>query len=113
MTNGTYAKTLKQPGFRAFFWTQFLGAFNDNFYKMVVSLVALNLIAGDADHFYVDLIALLFILPSMLFSGYAGYMADVYSKRAALYQEDFPCSPQKHSDIFRTDEKNERDITHL
>src|SRR5262249_60483272 len=84
MTNGTYAKTLKQPGFRAFFWTQLLGAFNDNFYKMVVSLVALNLIAGEADHFYVDLITLLFILPSVLFSGYAGHMADVYSKRAVL-----------------------------
>ena len=55
MTNGTYTNTLKQPGFHAFFWTQFLGAFNDNFYKMVVSLVALNLIAGDADHFYVDI----------------------------------------------------------
>ena len=84
MTNGTYAKTFKQPGFRAFFWTQFLGAFNDNFYKMVVSLVALNLIAGDADHFYIDLITLLFILPSVLFSGYAGHMADVHSKRAVL-----------------------------
>src|ERR1041385_8474024 len=68
----------------AFFWTQFLGAFNDNFYKMAVSLVALNAVVSGAGSFYVDLIALLFILPSALFSGYAGQLADVYSKRAVL-----------------------------
>src|SRR5262249_39763020 len=79
---GKYTDTLKQPGFSAFFWTQFLGAFNDNFYKMVVSLVALNVAAGGG--FYVDLIALLFILPSALFSGYGGHLADVSSKRSVL-----------------------------
>ena len=82
MPAGHYIDTLKRPGFSAFFWTQFLGAFNDNFYKMVVSLVALNAIAGGG--FYVDLIAFLFILPSALFSGYAGHLADVCSKRAVL-----------------------------
>ena len=84
MTNGTYSKTFKQPGFAAFFWTQFLGAFNDNFYKMAVSLVALNAVTSGIGNFYVDLIALLFILPSALFSGYAGHMADIYSKRSVL-----------------------------
>ncbi|MBM4260941.1 MAG: MFS transporter [Deltaproteobacteria bacterium] len=84
MAEGHYSQTLKQPGFFAFFCTQFLGAFNDNFYKMVVSLVALNAVANGAGNYYVDLIAFLFILPSALFSGYAGHLADVYSKKKVL-----------------------------
>ncbi|HEX2227606.1 MAG TPA: MFS transporter, partial [Candidatus Binatia bacterium] len=84
MTNGRYIGTLKQAGFFAFFCTQFLGAFNDNFYKIVVSLVALNAATPQSDSLYVDLIAFLFILPSALFSGYAGHLADVYSKRSIL-----------------------------
>ena len=83
MTTGTYSETLKQPGFLSFFWTQFLGAFNDNFLKIIVSFVALNLAVKGADS-YVELIAFLFILPSALFSGYAGHLADVYSKRTIL-----------------------------
>jgi len=83
MDNGNYGNTLKQPGFFAFFCTQFLGAFNDNFLKIVVSFVALDLaISGSSN--YVELIAFLFILPSALFSGYAGHLADVYSKRTIL-----------------------------
>jgi len=84
MTDGKYIDTLKQAGFFAFFCTQFLGAFNDNFYKMVVSLVALNAATPQSGSLYVDLIAFLFILPSALFSGYAGHLADVYSKRSIL-----------------------------
>ena len=83
MTNGNYSDTLKQPGFFAFFCTQFLGAFNDNFLKIVVSFVALDLATSGSSN-YVELIAFLFILPSALFSGYAGHLADVYSKRTIL-----------------------------
>ena len=83
MSNGRYIDTLKQPGFFAFFWTQFLGAFNDNFLKIVVSFVALDL-AVHGGPGYVEIIAFLFILPSALFSGYAGHMADMYSKRTIL-----------------------------
>ena len=83
MNNGSYPETLKQPGFFPFFCTQFLGAFNDNLLKVVVSFIALNLALGTGDN-YVELIAFLFILPSALFSGYAGHLADVYSKRTIL-----------------------------
>jgi acyl-[acyl-carrier-protein]-phospholipid O-acyltransferase/long-chain-fatty-acid--[acyl-carrier-protein] ligase len=83
MATGNYAETLKQPGFFSFFSTQFLGAFNDNFLKMVVSFVALDLATAHSDG-YVELIAFLFILPSALFSGYAGHLADVFSKRSIL-----------------------------
>ena len=83
MDTGNYRDTLRQPGFFPFFCTQFLGAFNDNFLKIVVSFVALSL-AGRGGDFYVELIAILFILPSALCSGYAGHLADVYSKRTIL-----------------------------
>jgi len=83
MNNGNYTDTLKQPGFSPFFCTQLLGAFNDNFLKIVVSFVALSL-AGRGGDYYVELITILFILPSALFSGYAGHLADVSSKRSVL-----------------------------
>jgi acyl-[acyl-carrier-protein]-phospholipid O-acyltransferase/long-chain-fatty-acid--[acyl-carrier-protein] ligase len=56
---------------------------------MVVSLVALNAVANAAANYYVDLIAFLFILPSALFSGYAGHMADVYSKKKFCCRQGF------------------------
>jgi len=85
MAAGSYTDILKQRGFFCFFWTQFLGAFNDNFYKIIITLVALDLpaAAGGGKH-YIPLIGGLFILPFLLFSGYAGYLADVRSKRTVL-----------------------------
>ena len=84
MAEGKYIDLLRNRGFFCFFWTQFLGAFNDNFYKMVVSLVAYKAVAGTPRGYYVEMIAFLFILPAALFSGYAGHLADVYSKRSVL-----------------------------
>lgn len=80
-----YLSLFKKKGFQPFLWTQFLGAFNDNLYKIVLSLVAVNLSAdpGVASR-YLSLIGALFILPFFLFSGYAGHLADVYSKRRVL-----------------------------
>jgi acyl-[acyl-carrier-protein]-phospholipid O-acyltransferase / long-chain-fatty-acid--[acyl-carrier-protein] ligase len=83
MATGKYIDILKDRGFFCFFWTQFLGAFNDNFYKIIVTLVALDIPASGGTQ-YIPLIGGLFILPFLLFSGYAGYLADVYSKRDVL-----------------------------
>ena len=83
MAAGKYIDILKDRGFFCFFWTQFLGAFNDNFYKIIVTLVALDIPSGGGIQ-YIPLIGGLFILPFLLLSGYAGYLADVYSKRAVL-----------------------------
>ena len=69
MVNGRYIDTLRQPGFLGFFCTQFLGAFNDNFLKIVVSFVALDVVVRGGDS-YVELIAFLFILPSAVVSGW-------------------------------------------
>src|SRR6266542_6245202 len=83
MAAGKYIDILKDRGFFCFFWTQFLGAFNDNFYKIIITLVALDIPAGGGIQ-YIPLIGGLFIIPFLLFSGYAGYLADVYSKRTIL-----------------------------
>ena len=85
MPTGKYIDILKDRGFFCFFCTQFLGAFNDNFYKIIVTLVALDIpAAAGGGNQYIPLIGGLFILPFFLFSGYAGYLADVYSKRNIL-----------------------------
>ena len=62
---------------------QFLGSFNDNFFKMVVSLFAVSA-TGETGGGALSLIGAIFILPFLLFSGYAGHVADVYSKRSVL-----------------------------
>jgi len=85
MTAGTYRTTLARPGIQPFLWTQFLGAFNDNLFKIVVSLLAVRLATTSADASYqLSLVGAIFILPFVLFSGYAGQLADVYSKRTVL-----------------------------
>ena len=39
---GTYRDTLAIPGIRPFLWTQFLGAFNDNVCKIVVTFLTIQ-----------------------------------------------------------------------
>jgi acyl-[acyl-carrier-protein]-phospholipid O-acyltransferase/long-chain-fatty-acid--[acyl-carrier-protein] ligase len=85
MATGNYTDILKNRGFFCFFWTQFLGAFNDNFYKIIVTLIALDMpVAAGGGKQYIPVIGGLFILPFLLFSGYSGYLADVHSKRSVL-----------------------------
>lgn len=79
--SGTYRETLRHRGLQAFLWTQFLGAFNDNVFKIVVSFLAMEAM-GQVDG--VAAVGAIFILPFLLFSGYAGHLADVYSKRNVL-----------------------------
>jgi acyl-[acyl-carrier-protein]-phospholipid O-acyltransferase/long-chain-fatty-acid--[acyl-carrier-protein] ligase len=85
MPAGSYKDTLRYPGLSAFLWTQFLGALNDNVFRMIVSLLAVDVgfSRGGASG-QLSLVAAVYILPFFLFSGYAGRMADVHSKRAVL-----------------------------
>ena len=80
----SYRDTLQQPGFQPFLWTQFLGAVNDNLFKIVVTLLAVGGAAATTEGRAVALVNALFILPFLLFSGYAGQLADGYSKRTIL-----------------------------
>ncbi len=73
----------KHRRFSAMFFTQFLGAFNDNVFKQALILV-LTYTAAAKLNMQVSLLnnlaALLFILPYFLFSALAGQIADKYEK---------------------------------
>jgi 1-acyl-sn-glycerol-3-phosphate acyltransferase len=69
--------------FWPFFWTQFLGAFNDNFFKnALVILITFRAadVAGLNTEQMVALCGGVFILPFFLFSATAGQLADKYPK---------------------------------
>jgi acyl-[acyl-carrier-protein]-phospholipid O-acyltransferase/long-chain-fatty-acid--[acyl-carrier-protein] ligase len=85
MAHTGFKGLLKSGGFQAFLWTQFLGAFNDNAYRLIVSLRAVHII-GSADQSgkYLALAGAIFVLPSLLFAGYSGHLADAISKRTVL-----------------------------
>jgi acyl-[acyl-carrier-protein]-phospholipid O-acyltransferase / long-chain-fatty-acid--[acyl-carrier-protein] ligase len=85
MTSGGFRSLLKDRGFNAFLWTQFLGAFNDNVYKIAVSMRAVHVAASsESSSLYLALVGAVFVVPFLLFSGYAGHLADAVSKRSVL-----------------------------
>ena len=69
--------------FAAFFWTQFMGAFNDNFFKnsliVLVTFRGVQLL-GLAPESLVAVAGGLFILPFFLFSPLAGQLSDKFEK---------------------------------
>jgi 1-acyl-sn-glycerol-3-phosphate acyltransferase len=74
---------LTQKRFAPFFWTQFLGAGNDNIFKFAFTVLATYHAAdwGNLDPKIAGpLIGGLFILPFVLFSATAGQLADKYDK---------------------------------
>lgn len=84
MSLSEHKGTIKSFGFQSFLWTQFLSAFNDNIFRIVLSMVAVNMGTVQDSGKYVSIAGAIFILPFLLFSGYAGYLADVYNKRSVL-----------------------------
>jgi MFS family permease len=66
------------------FWglaiTQFLGAFNDNLYKQLILLMAIPAIGGDISEDSQGWATAVFSLPFVVFSGFAGYLSDKFSK---------------------------------
>lgn len=83
MATGKYLETLKRSGLSFFLTTQFLGAFNDSAFKIIVSLIAVDLAGGEGSG-TLPLVGAIYIVPFLIFSGYAGYLADVFSKRNVL-----------------------------
>jgi acyl-[acyl-carrier-protein]-phospholipid O-acyltransferase/long-chain-fatty-acid--[acyl-carrier-protein] ligase len=85
MAASSYKELLKSVGFQSFLWTQFLGAYNDNVYRILVSLLAVEIGArtGKGSE-YLSLGGVIFIVPFLLFSGYSGHLADVFNKRRVL-----------------------------
>src|SRR6266481_7471367 len=80
-----FRQLLANQGFQSFLWTQFLGAFNDNVYKIIVSMRAVHVAAASGSGSeYLSLAGVVFVLPFLLFSGYSGHLADAISKRTVL-----------------------------
>src|SRR5215471_2734196 len=79
MAHSGFGNVLRQRGFSAFLSTQFLGAFNDSVYQTIVALHV-----GASNPAYVPMVPAVFTAPSLLFSGYAGHLADTISKRSVL-----------------------------
>ncbi len=77
---------LSDRSFTGMLSTQFLGAFNDNFYKQLMLLLAIPMVAAGAaaaDGPSADTqgwATFVFSLPFVLFSGFAGWLSDRFSK---------------------------------
>ncbi len=73
---------MRERRFAGLFYTQFLGAFNDNLFKSALSLIFVysGLIAAENTNLFINAAAGLFILPFFLFSATAGQLADKYEK---------------------------------
>ena len=78
---------LRQRRFAPFFWTQFLGAANDNVFKNAfvvwVTFEAASRLTVDPG-MVVNLIGAVFILPFLLFSATSGQLADKYEKSGMM-----------------------------
>src|SRR5476649_1221925 len=77
---------LRQRRFAPFFWTQFLGAGNDNLFKFAFTvLVTYQLEVTWLPPAQAGLvIGALFILPFLLFSATSGQLADKYDKTVLI-----------------------------
>src|SRR5579871_2151191 len=85
MPAGKYRVLLKSLGFQSFLWTQFASALNDNIYETVIALIAADFaLSSGGGAGRLSATNALFMLPFFLFSGYAGHVADAYSKRTVL-----------------------------
>ena len=109
----------RDASFWGMVWTQFLGAFNDNLFKQLMLLLAIPVaVVAVADHDGAKQVAeagaeldneqvvpdvekpdkkgdgqalatIVFSLPFVLFSGFAGYLSDRYSKRTIINLSKF------------------------
>ncbi len=81
--HGSQFALLRQRRFAPFFWTQFLGAMNDNVFKIgFTSLVTYQAarFSGVDPKTVAFLISAIFIVPFVLFSATSGQIADKYDK---------------------------------
>lgn len=85
MSHPSQFTLLRTQRFLPFFITQLLGAFNDNIFKQSLILAILYKLSIDGDRaIWVNLCALLFILPFFLFSALAGQFGEKFNKDALI-----------------------------
>lgn len=75
---------LKDTSFWGLTVTQFLGAFNDNLFKQLLLLMAVPVGAASLQLDQQGLATVVFALPFVIGSGFAGYLSDRYSKRRVI-----------------------------
>jgi len=74
----------KEPLSRSFGWhnaTQFLGALNDNIFRWLLVLFLIGMLGEDQSAQIGARAAQIFVIPFLLFTPYAGILADRFSKR--------------------------------
>ena len=85
MSHPSQFNLLRTRRFLPFFITQSLGAFNDNVFKQSLILAILYRLTIEGDRsIWVNLCALLFILPFFLFSALAGQFGEKFAKDALI-----------------------------
>jgi acyl-[acyl-carrier-protein]-phospholipid O-acyltransferase / long-chain-fatty-acid--[acyl-carrier-protein] ligase len=94
-TAGTDARRcethISSPRFHAFLAAQFLGAANDNAFKITLVLFMLSVIHGEARQLkFSALVTALYPLPFLIFSPLAGFLADRFSKHRVLFWTKCP-----------------------
>ncbi len=78
---------LSEKRFRPFFLTQFFGAFNDNVFKnaFIISVAFQSTYSGSNEtNNIINIAAILFILPYLLFSSTTGQIADRFEKASLI-----------------------------
>ncbi len=79
--------TLKNRSFIFFTLTQYLGAFNDNIFKQMMLLLTVGAAAAQATGGEKDqqgIVLIVFTVPFLLFSGYAGQLSEMYPKTTVM-----------------------------
>ncbi len=83
----TPSDSLRSRSFLAFVATQFLGAFNDNVFKQMMLLLSVGAAVGANGEAGADQqgqVMIVFTLPFLLFSGYAGQLSERYAKSSVM-----------------------------
>src|ERR1700691_4199377 len=83
MSESSQFSLLRQRRFAPFFWTQFLGAGNDNVFKFAFTILVTYHAAefgGGDPKTAAFIISAVFIAPYVLFSATAGQLADKFEK---------------------------------
>jgi acyl-[acyl-carrier-protein]-phospholipid O-acyltransferase/long-chain-fatty-acid--[acyl-carrier-protein] ligase len=83
----TQAKLPK--GFSYYILTQSLGAFNDNYFKMLLQILILQVIAYSEGVKLLSIASFAFTIPFVLFAPWSGYLADRFSKTKIMFWAKF------------------------
>ncbi len=85
MQNSGYARVLKNRGYNCLLTAQALSVFNDNAFRYALQLLVIDAVATvSGQSRLVSYCNALFVLPYVLFSSYAGQVADRFSKRRVI-----------------------------